>query len=419
MKILNNMLVKVNKPDIVDGVLTIPNGIEIIADYCLKANENIHLVNCPPTLKKIGNSAFEHSSIEMINLNDGLLAIGDHAFSSTNIRMAYLPDSLEYLGEYAFSNCEFLQEVKFGHHLQKIPNCCFKSTSISYVKLEEGIEAIGDYAFHDLKKLRKIDFCSSLKRIEESAFKYLYLDNIYLPSSLNYIGKNFISIDRIKNISCADANTFSLFAETQLDRYYDQESPDKSSFFLNIKSLTELSNGVYGQYHFCCTEDLIDVTSYINKKNKQKQFLIEKLKTPMAYNSWYRVLKNKELKFLRLKTKKLNKIMFLNYVKSFLQKIGLSIEISIQEESVKEVTSIDENQNMKKELGENFHKELPLIQDNLDPLNTGTVSEKVSLKQEYDHIDDQGRIWVNGDVLTPAKQKEIESKGVSLVKKKN
>lgn len=475
-----------------NGVLTIPNGVEIIADECLRSNDYIKVVNCPSTLKKIGNNAFNYSSLEMINFNEGLLEIGDCAFYDTKIRMSYLPDSLEYLGDSAFEDCNLLQEVKFGHHLKNIPNSCFRKTAISYIKLEEGIESIGNCAFESLYNLRKIDFCSSLKKIGENAFSNSsrtlvelnfneglieignnafsngYVENLYLPDSLKYIGED-VPMEKLKEVSCANIEILDLFFKSQSRKYFDKvscannEIPDSFfknklynkyfdeemknqlckylakemnqnvstfAFSLNIKSLSELSNGVYGDYYFEFKNDYISITSFINNKNKDKQSKTTVMHNNNEYDAWSNNLKKMEvrLKKLDMQKQRLQSIpqnignFLLNFGKWFSEPlISATLEInytnSIQETNDEVKTLTDELfDNSKQE--ENIY-ELPAKEEiSLQIGQSNEMVAGVSSNEDYDYIDNNNRMWRNGDMITFNEQQQIQQKPVSLVKKK-
>lgn len=453
MRILNNMLVSVDKKDITNGVLTIPNGVEIIANDCLRSNDYIKVVNCPPTLKKIGSHAFHYSSLEMINFNEGLLEIEDCAFCETKIRMAYLPDSLEYLGVSAFADCNLLQEVKFGHHLKNIPAYCFRFTDISYIKLEDGIESIGDSAFEYLKKLRKIDFCQSLKKIGDNTFSNNsrtlielnfndglieignntfsngWVENLYLPDSLKYIGKDF-PMEKLKEVSCANIEVLDLFLSHQSFKYFNKNNGNVpiSSFALNIKSLSELSNNMYGDYYFECEQGYISITSYINNKNKPRRSNTVNVHNNLEYDKWSNALKQKEarIKKLNMQKKYLQSItqgiekFLINFGKSFCEPTSLDMQETIQTDTIKMTN--DEMKTLTDELFDSSKQvenmsELPAKEESsLPSTSANEMIVGVPFDESYAYIDNNDRMWRNGDMLTLNKQQQIEQNGVSLVK---
>ena len=460
MRILNNMLVAVDKKDIVEGVLTIPSGVEIIANNCLKGNNYIKVVNCPDTLKEIGNNAFEDSSVEMINFNEGLLMIGDSAFFNTNIKMAYFPDSLEYLGEYAFSDCKFLQDVKFGHHLKNISRHCFSSTDISYIKLEEGIETIGEQAFFNLRKLRKIDFCSSLKRIgdsafaesfrtlpelhfnerlltiEDDAFKYCWIEKLYLPDSLKYIG-NGIFTEKLEQISCANVETFELFSEFLMNRYFTGKAAEPHSFLLNIKSLSELTNGMYGDYYFDCKPQDIKFKSYKCTDNS-KQYTKEFACNIEQYNNWVNVLKKMEPKIKKAYIRRVYLEKLFDNIENYLIGCSKDIEkifiricsalVQYLNEGTQETecqnTIQDSNHEIKCLTNELFNKSKQEASISINnSFSNGESNSQPSDNSGNNEIslmeyDDNGGMWLNGDLVPPNQQQQMAQKGVSLVKKR-
>ncbi|MCI9435038.1 MAG: leucine-rich repeat protein [Bacilli bacterium] len=456
MRILNNMLVSISKQDVVNGVLTILNGVEIIANGCLRDNKYVEIVNCPSTLKKIGNNAFQNSSLEMINFNEGLIEIGDCAFYDTKIRMSYLPDSLEYLGDSAFEDCNLLQEVKFGHHLKNIPKCCFRGTSISCIKLEEGIESIGDGAFEYLKKLRKIDFCSSLKKIGDNAFSNNsrtlvelnfneglieignnafsngYVENLYLPDSLKYIGDD-VPMEKLKKVSCANIEVLDLFFKSQSIKYLGKDKKQKVvdvSFSLNIKSLSELSNGMYGEYFFEGGNGYFRITSYINNKDKPRQSKIKNVYDNLEYADWSYPLKRKELKIKKLNVQKAYLQSIVKNIEDFLATFGERASefftSDMQETNPIDgiQTTNDEMKALTDELFSSSKKEVNMNdislneESNLQTSHANDMIIGVPLNENYDYIDDNNRMWRNGDMLTFNEQQQIEQKGISLINKR-
>lgn len=86
----------------------------------------------PSTLKSVGNSAFEYSSLSIVTLPEGLETIGDHAFRTTKLENIVIPASVTTLGEYAVGNCPFIKSIT----LMGTP------------------ETISQYAFYDLTNLK-------------------------------------------------------------------------------------------------------------------------------------------------------------------------------------------------------------------------------------------------------------------------
>lgn len=367
-----------------------------------------------------------------------------------------MPDSLEYLGVSAFADCNLLQEVKFGHHLKNIPAYCFRFTDISYIKLEDGIESIGDSAFEYLKKLRKIDFCPSLKKIGDNTFSNNsrtlielnfndglieignntfsngWVENLYLPDSLKYIGEDF-PMEKLKEVSCANIEVLDLFIKSQLVKYFDTEKYKKKnlspfSFFLNIKTLFETSNGRYGEYYIICGNGYIIIESYINNKDKPRKIKETHLYDRIEYNAWSNALKQKEarIKKLNMQKKYLQSItqgiekFLINFGKSFCEPTSLDMQETIQTDTIKMTndemkTLTDELFDSSKQV-ENMSELLAKEESSLPSTSANEMIVGVPFDESYEYIDNNDRMWRNGDMLTLNKQQQIEQNGVSLIK---
>ncbi len=103
--IVNNILLEKGKINLVDGQLTIPNGITEIADSAFYYDSEISSVTIPGSVKRIGESAFEGcENLEKVIIEDGVTQIGDLAFAYGKVREkdVSIPDSVTEMGEGVF-----------------------------------------------------------------------------------------------------------------------------------------------------------------------------------------------------------------------------------------------------------------------------------------------------------------------------
>ena len=391
MKILGNVLVKVKDKDIIDDdVFIIPEGIEIIGTRCFKENKKIKIVKCPSTLKIIGEAAFNDSSIEMIELNKGLLEIRNLAFKNSKLKIINLPNTLKFLGEESFAECYGLQELKLSNQVKNIPRSCFRCCyQLYFIKLENGVEKINDFAFATCIGLRRVECCPSLKEIGEGIFQqsgrveeiYLneglttikkhafvafFINKIYFPASLTYIGDEAFQLNKIEKMIFANVDVFKLFMEKNLEKIIEKKEKIKR-IYITINSLVE-KNSNYGNFYYDYSEffdQKIASTNLITIDSSKKfDRLISKLK--------------------KIEVKK-NKVIQLN------KKILLSTKSKL---------------NIIKKLDKN------LIEDT----NQYSTSYEVGEQNMSYEIDENGRMWLNGDLLTPKAQQEIEKKVKTLKK---
>lgn len=171
----------------------------------------IDKVLLPPTLKKIGNYAFQRTSLTSVNIPDNVETIEEAAFRQVKqLQEVHLPDSLTSLGRYAFASCRSLRTVKIPTKLKEIPWYAFDGCkSLQSVELHDSITSFGDYSFRscDLREitlpksttwvggrafaentnLSKVTLNEGLIDIWTYAFQNTAIDTLNCPSTLRNI----------------------------------------------------------------------------------------------------------------------------------------------------------------------------------------------------------------------------------------
>ena len=146
--------------------LVIPNGVEEIGAYVFGGMNDIRSVTIPPSVKKVGWSAFctggsnpqavyiedlaAWSQIEFAEVAANPLFFAGKLYLNGNLISGELriPDGVKRIGSYAFAECK----------------------GITALILPEGLEEIGQEAFKSCGSLRSIDIPASLLRIGSWAF---------------------------------------------------------------------------------------------------------------------------------------------------------------------------------------------------------------------------------------------------------
>lgn len=141
------------------------------------------LIACPQI--KTGN----------VVIPEGVKRIRKGAFSGSKISSVVLPDSLKKIETEAFYGCNNLENIDFGHGLERIgENGCqnmFAGCAISKLVLPPQIKKIGIAAFHCCHKLTELVLNDGLEEIETGAFVYCNrLMQVTLPKSIKKIGKS-------------------------------------------------------------------------------------------------------------------------------------------------------------------------------------------------------------------------------------
>ena len=90
--------------------LVIPSTVTEISSWLFYDCESLISVAIPPTVKSIGNHAFERCPITSISLGSGVKSIGFDAFSGCSLISVTIPSSVTSIGESAF-NCSVMETV--------------------------------------------------------------------------------------------------------------------------------------------------------------------------------------------------------------------------------------------------------------------------------------------------------------------
>lgn len=192
-----------------DGIVDIPEGIEIIAKDAGRGNFGIHSVNCPSTLKKICRDAFHDCRF----LTEFYLS---------------KPENLQSIEAHAFENCIELKSFPFerAFNLTEIGNWTFCNTGL--IKVDFGAHGpcrVGGYAFSNCNSLVRANLGAQLRSIGESCFNN--------NKELKHVSLYSKEIERIEAFilkNCVNLETFACFSNPQI-------ISDKSFYFVNIPCL--------------------------------------------------------------------------------------------------------------------------------------------------------------------------------------
>ncbi|MGI6594056.1 MAG: leucine-rich repeat protein [Christensenellales bacterium] len=127
--------------------------------------------------------------------------IGDSAFENTSIISLFIENQIEELGQYSFYKCLKLSSVQLPESLKFIGKSAFENCSkIENIQLPSGISKISDSTFKDCIDLKTINLTNSLKEIGNLAFKSTALEDLVIPESITKIGINAYWSSKIKNL---------------------------------------------------------------------------------------------------------------------------------------------------------------------------------------------------------------------------
>lgn len=182
----------------ISGDIVIPDGIEKIDDDAFKDNTKITGVECPNSLREIGNHAFWGcQNLKEIKFNEGLTSIGVEAFIHTNLESVDLPSTLDFLDWTPFE-CKMNVHYQNENFYSNINGVLFSSDETSLIlyprrvheeqiEVPDDVTCIESYAF-ERNVANEIVIPEGIKELQGNLFEgclYLRTITIYSTSPKN------------------------------------------------------------------------------------------------------------------------------------------------------------------------------------------------------------------------------------------
>lgn len=179
--------------------VTLPEGVQSIAQMAFDSCTNITSVTMPETLRNIGAWAFYGTSITSLHIPKNVRVIDAAvAANCTKLKTVTVDDSNEYFCDY--DNCIYTKDMK---ELVFVP-----SARTGTLTIPEGVERIREQAFK-LSKLTTVNLPSTLKRIDAGAFDGASITSIAIPDNVNYIGYlPFNKCKKLTSVTVSEDNKF-------------------------------------------------------------------------------------------------------------------------------------------------------------------------------------------------------------------
>jgi len=185
--------------DVIDGVLSIPEGTTSIGDEAYKGKKDFKEVVIPPSVKTIGSKAFQScTSLETINI----------------------PETVEEIGLFAFRYCRKLQAINVSDNNpnytsvdgvlfnkdKSILICYPAGKTNSFYDIPNTVKTISQTAFavstQYPSNLTTVNISEGVQEIQKYAFlNSVNLTNVSLPKSLTVIGQEAFSGTNISSVT--------------------------------------------------------------------------------------------------------------------------------------------------------------------------------------------------------------------------
>lgn len=147
----------------IDGTIPTDGSVTVIGGFAF-SNHSAD-VAIPEGIEKIGNSAFESSSIgstDGLKLPESLKEIGDNAFQWCEFDSIAFPSNLEKIGEDAFYECSLPENVVLNQGLKQIGTSAFSMCrTLKTINLPASLEYIGAFVFAGDTELQSVNYEAS------------------------------------------------------------------------------------------------------------------------------------------------------------------------------------------------------------------------------------------------------------------
>ncbi len=200
----------------------IGSGITSVSENAFANCENLTNIQIASSVKDIEANAFSGTNFRTIDLPDGLERVGEFAFQSSSLQKICIPDSVTVIERDAFAKCSHLKEVTFPNGFQKIAKRTFAyCTNLSEITLGTSIDQVGVEAFDGCTGLQTIRFLGNSPKLAYHAFQNVQATVYY--ASGDFTWTDDILQDYGGTLTwCADDSipVYQVFEDVSTDVYY-------------------------------------------------------------------------------------------------------------------------------------------------------------------------------------------------------
>lgn len=196
--------------------LTLAEGITRIGDYAFN-NTSIINVELPDSVVELGYTPF-HSYIETIKLGTGITAIPDAMFRYYyNLKSVEIGEGCTSIGNEAFRGCSGLTSVEIPDSVTSIGNNAFSDCKgLTSVVIPDSVTSIDNYVFYNCSGLTSVVIPDSVTSIGDNAFSYCSgLTSVEIGSGVTSIGNYaFSGCTSLEKIICHAVTAPSISSNT-------------------------------------------------------------------------------------------------------------------------------------------------------------------------------------------------------------
>lgn len=173
----------------------LPNTVTLIETDAFAGCSAMARLGISYKLKTIESGAFKGcTALTSFDLPESLQEIGTNAFAGcSGLTKIQIPLNVTRIGVGAFSGCTSLKEITFaeaGNSPLDLQAHVFQGcVAIDSIAIPSSVRAINEYAFDGCTSLKVIHIAEGVKKIAENAFAKTALQRIYIPSSVECIGR--------------------------------------------------------------------------------------------------------------------------------------------------------------------------------------------------------------------------------------
>lgn len=205
------------------GVTVIPDGCEHLGDHAFQGCVSLVSLTVPGSIKHIGEATFK----DCVNLGQSVIPAGDGEGSGFLVGDVILLEGIESIGPRAFQGCIGLQEIAVPNSVKEMGTRCFyKCSGLKQVKIGTKLESIQPYSFYDCVSLESIAVPGNVRSIGKYAFRgCTALEQVTLEEGVERVDDYaFVRCESVNTLVLADSvahiGNFAFRGMTELQSVY-------------------------------------------------------------------------------------------------------------------------------------------------------------------------------------------------------